>query len=85
MVYSKGSRYVLVHVIYADDFLHFSNKISVHAGFREQLKKWFDIKTGPVYMDLGNKIRVDPDRFNALINQTEYITDLSPVVQIRSL
>ena len=39
---------VLVHGLYADDFLHFSNRNAVYASFRDQLRKRFDIKTGPV-------------------------------------
>ena len=67
---------VLVHGIYADEFLHFSNKNAVYASFRELLKKRFDIKTGPVDIYLGNKIRVEPDKFNASVDQTTYIADL---------
>ena len=67
---------VMVHGLYADDFLHFSNVNSVYATFRDQLRKRFDIKTGPVDVNLGNKICVEPDKFNVSINQTAYIDEL---------
>ncbi len=37
---------------------------------------FFDIKTGPVVVYLGNRICVDSDRYNVLINQTAYIDEL---------
>ena len=67
---------VLVHGLYADDFLHFSNRNTVYASFRDQLKKRFDIKTGPVNVYLGNRICVDSENFNASIDQSAYIDDL---------
>ncbi len=67
---------VLIHGLYADDFLHFSNRNAVYANFREQLKERFDIKTGPVDVYLGNRISVESDKFNASIDQTAYIDDL---------
>lgn len=67
---------VLIHGIYADDFLHFWNKSAVYATCRNQLKKRFDIKTGPVDVYLGNKITVEPDKFNTSIDQTVYIDNL---------
>ena len=67
---------VLVHGLYADDFLHFSNNSEFYTSFRDQFKKRFDIKTGPVDVYLGNRICVDSDRYNVLINQTAYIDEL---------
>jgi hypothetical protein len=67
---------VLVHGLYADDFLHFSNRNAVYASLRDQLRKRFDIKTGPVDVYLGNRISVDSENFNASIDQSAYIDDL---------
>ena len=67
---------VLVHGLYADDFLHFSNNSEFYTSFRDQFKKRFDIETGPVDVYLGNRICVDSDRYNVLINQTAYIYEL---------
>ena len=40
----RKDRNVLIHALYADDFLHFSDNKDLYAKFREQLKKRFDIK-----------------------------------------
>jgi hypothetical protein len=67
---------ILVHGLYADDFLHFSNRTAVYSSFRDQIKIRFDIKTGPVDVYLGNKICVDKEKFNASIDQTSYVDEL---------
>jgi hypothetical protein len=72
----RKDRDILVHGLYADDFLHFSNRTPVYAAFRDQLKKRFDIKTGPVDVYLGNRISVEPEKFNAFVDQTVYIDEL---------
>ncbi len=41
-----------------------------------QFKKRFDIKTSPVDVYPGNRICVDSDRYNVLMNQKAYIDEL---------
>ncbi len=65
-----------MHGLYADDFLHFSNRTAVYSNFRDQIKSCFDIKTGPVDVYLGNKICVDKEKFNTFIDQTSYVDEL---------
>jgi hypothetical protein len=67
---------VLIHALYADDFLHFSNCKDMYAKFREQFKTRFDIKTGEVSVYLGNKIVVESDQFKTSINQSDYIEEI---------
>jgi len=67
---------VLIHALYADDFLHFSNNKDMFAKFRDQLKKRFDIKSGNVGVYLGNRIGVESEKFNVSIDQSEYIDQL---------
>jgi len=67
---------VLIHALYADDFLHFSNSKDMYAKFREQLKKRFDIKSGDVSVYLGNKIVVESDTYKAALDQSEYIQEI---------
>jgi len=71
----KGDK-VLIHALYADDFLHFSNCKDLYAKFRDQFKNRFDIKTGEVSVYLGNKIVVESDQFKTSINQSEYIEEI---------
>ncbi len=72
----------LVHGLYADDFLHFSNNSELYTSIRDQFKSLFDIKTGPVDVYLETRPCVDSDRYNffkiivSVINQTAYIDEL---------
>ena len=67
---------VLIHALYADDFLNFSNNKDMYAKFRGQLKQRFDIKSGDVGVYLGNKIGVESEKFNVSIDQSDYIDQL---------
>jgi len=67
---------VLIHALYADDFLHFSNNKNMYATFRDQIKKRFDIKTGEVGVYLGNKIVVESGKYVVSMDQSEYIQQI---------
>ena len=67
---------VLVHALYADDFLHFTDNSAMYQSFQKQFKKRFDIKTGSELVYLGNQIVVDAEKFNVTLDQTQYIDDL---------
>jgi hypothetical protein len=63
---------VLIHALYADDFLHFSSDKNLYASFRDEIKKRFDIKTGEVGVYLGNRIIIESGKFAVSMDQTEY-------------
>ena len=67
---------LLIHAVYADDFLHFSDNQEMLTSFRANFKKRFDIKTGAVDVYLGNRIVVEKDKFNVCIDQSRYIDDI---------
>jgi hypothetical protein len=67
---------ILIHALYADDFLHFSNNKNMYATFRDQIKKRFDIKTGEVGAYLGNKIVVESGKYTVSMDQSEYIQQI---------
>ncbi len=67
---------ILIHGIYADDFLYCSNRTAVYTKFRDQIKSRFDIKMGPEDLYFGNKICVDKEKINASIDQTSYVDEL---------
>ncbi len=67
---------VLIHALYADDFLHFSNNKNMYATFRDQIKKRFDIKTREVGVYLGNKIVVESGKYVVSMDQSEYIQQI---------
>jgi hypothetical protein len=64
--------HVLIHALYADDFLHFSSDKNLYASFRDEIKKRFDIKTGEVGVYLGNRIIIESGKFAVSMDQTEY-------------
>ena len=65
---------ILVHAIYADDFLHFSSNPELYSEFKSKIRQRFDIKTGDVDSYLGNKISVDSCG-NIKIDQVEYLSE----------
>jgi hypothetical protein len=69
---------VIIHALYADDFLHFTNHKVLYQEFQKQFKKRFDVKTGSVGVYLGNhdKILVDQPKLTVDLNQTEYVQEL---------
>jgi hypothetical protein len=67
---------VLIHALYADDFLHFTNNKVLYQDFQKQFRKRFDVKTGSVGVYLGNQISVDHGKLTVDLNQTEYVQEL---------
>jgi hypothetical protein len=67
---------VLVHAIYADDFLHFCNSQELYSEFKVKIKRKFDIKTGEVDNYLGNKITVNGDEGKVCLDQVAYLDEL---------
>ena len=72
----KGHGGVIVHALYADDFLHFTDNPVLYQSFKDQFKKRFDIKTGSVSMYLGNRVTVDRAKQNVVLDQTEFVSEL---------
>jgi hypothetical protein len=67
---------VIIHALYADDFLHFTNNKVLYQDFQKQFRKRFDVKTGTVGVYLGNQISVDHGKLTVDLNQTEYVREL---------
>ena len=67
---------LVIHAIYADDFLHFTNNKAMYQDFQKQFKKRFEVKTGSVGIYLGNQIKVDEAKFTVELNQSYYIDEL---------
>ena len=67
---------LLIHAIYADDFLHFTNNKAMYHDFQKQFKKRFEVKTGSVGVYLGNQIKVDDAKLTVELNQSDYIDEL---------
>ncbi len=69
---------VIIHALFADDFLHFTNNKILYQEFQKQFMKRFDVKTGSVGVYLGNQILVDSDhgKLTVDLNQTEYVQEL---------
>ena len=70
---------VLVHGLYADDFLHQTNNTAMLLSFQKQFKKSFDIKLGNLSVFLGNTnytIVTDSRKLTTNIDQTQYIDEL---------
>jgi hypothetical protein len=67
---------VIIHALYADDFLHFTNNKVLYQDFQKQFRKRFDVKTGSVGVYLGNQILVDHGKLTVDLNQTVYVQEL---------
>ena len=67
---------VLIHALYADDFLHFTNCSVLYQDFQKQFRQKFDVKTGTVGVYLGNRIHTDPSKLTVEVNQSEYVDEL---------
>ena len=67
---------VIVHALYADDFLHFTSNKNLYLDFQKQIKKRFEVKTGSVGVYLGNQISVNHEKLTVDLNQTEYVQEL---------
>jgi hypothetical protein len=68
---------VIIHALYADDFLHFTNNKVLYQDFQKQFKKRFDLKTGSV----GEYVRELLARFN----MTKCLPVSTPMVQRLSM
>ena len=66
----------IVHALYADDFLHFTDNPKLYQVFKDQFQKRFDIKTGSLSVYLGNRVTVDRTRQNVVLDQTEFVSEL---------
>jgi hypothetical protein len=67
---------MIVHALYADDFLHFTDNPRLYQMFKDQFRTRFEIKTGSVSMYLGNRVTVDQSRQNVVLDQTEFVSEL---------
>ena len=70
----KGS--VLIHALYADDFLHFTNDKILFKSFVKEFKRKFEVKSGAVAVYLGNRIVVEADKLSVHLDQTQYVDEL---------
>ncbi len=59
---------MIIHALYADDFLHFTDNPKLYQMFKDQFQKRFDIKTGSVSVFLGNRVTVDSNRQNVVLD-----------------
>jgi len=67
---------ILIHALYADDFLHFTNSTTLYKEFQKTFKEKFEIKTGTVGVYLGNSIVQDKTKFYTELHQTDYIEQI---------
>ena len=67
---------VIIHALYADDFLHFTDNPMLYQSFREDFRKRFDIKSGSVSVYLGNKVTVDRACQKIVLDQEEYLNEV---------
>jgi len=67
---------LLIHALYADDFLHFTNDTALYNDFQKQFRHRFDVTSGTVGVYLGNHIHVDKAKLAIGVDQTAYIDDL---------
>ena len=56
---------VLIHGLYADDFLHHTNDPNMYKVFQQKFTKRFEVKSGKAAVYLGNRITVDPNKLTA--------------------
>ncbi len=67
---------VLTHGLYADVFLHQTNNTAMYKRFQQKFTKRFEVKSGNVTVNLGNRITVDSNKWTVNIDQTQYIDEL---------
>ena len=67
---------VLIHGLYADDFLHHTNDPNMYKVFQQKFTKRFEVKSGKAAVYLGNRITVDSNKLTVNIDQTQYIDEL---------
>ena len=67
---------VIIHALYADDFLHFTKDTAFFKSFVKDFKKTFDVKSGAVAVYLGNQIKVAANKLTVNLDQTQYVDEL---------
>ena len=67
---------IIIHLLYTDDFLHFTNCKSLFLDFQRKFKDRFDTKTGNLDSYLGTRIIQDRSKLSIEFNQSEYIEEL---------
>jgi hypothetical protein len=67
---------ILVHALYADDFLHFSNNPELYSEFKVKIQQKFDIKTGEVDNYLGNRITRNEQAGLIRLDQEAYLEEV---------
>ena len=65
---------LIVHALYADDFLHFTDNPSLFQSFKEDFGKRVDVKSGLVSVYLGNK--VDRVCQKVVLDQEEFLEEV---------
>ena len=69
----REGRSVLIHALFVDDFLHFTNDTAMYQKFRKIYEKEFDLKVGDALdIYLGNRIRQDRDKGCIYMDQEHY-------------
>ena len=72
---------MVVHALYADDFLHFTDNPQLYHQFKD-LQRTFNIKSGPVSVYLGNRLTVDHEMRKMNLSQKEFVDELLDYVLI---
>ena len=67
---------VIIHALYADDFLHFTDNPMLYQSFREDFWTLFDVKSGSLSVYLGNKVTVDSACQKVELEQEEYLHEV---------
>ncbi len=67
---------MIFHALYADDFVHFTDNPKLYQMFKVRFPKCFDINSGLVSVYLENRVTVDSNRQNVVLDQTEFVSDL---------
>ena len=73
---STSQAKLIIHALYADDMLHFTNDTALYQDFVKQFKKRFDVKSGAVGVYLGNRVVVNHGSFTVTLDQTHYTEEL---------
>jgi hypothetical protein len=67
---------IIIHALYADDFIHLTNDTALYKAFQKAFNKKFEVKTGNVTVYLGNKVSINPVKLSVTLDQTHYIMEL---------
>ncbi len=66
----------MIHALYADDFLHFTNSKTLYLDFQKQSKNILMSRQVHLVFLFVIKISVDRDKLTVDLNQTEYVHEL---------